>query len=468
MSNTNKNQIKISLLTLCNIILTFGSTASAGFLSFAGASALGFGFSFSIISAFLTAIVCVAVNWSLIDEAFDRLFDINGKDPHTNIWLKISFLIASILAAISFSATTLISAIPLCALIPVFTPNMALLISGISSIAYFFITYSTLYYTLERFNKFYQKVKNKKLVFNLQDNKLSYTIIGIVFASCVFLLFSTADTWWYGTLQGLQLLLSLRSATLLSVFTVPFSIIQATCFNFTYAIEASRKLLKSNLTASIYKPFIDYLNYVKKDTGLKYNVFYHLSTFLAKTTAWTLFIAHAGAHGLMAGRASLSTIAGTIVDFFADAHFTVASPNYINKPPSVTIASQRKKYARKHHHGAFDLIVVCCQTVITSVLQVPAVTYNYLMSSNAKSFSACLKEGFYFIDDYLNHCNHDHHHHNHHAPTEVPGAVAKDTIDSGSVMAKLLPQAQAPAASHINTKDPAIKEDYLERPAAKP
>lgn len=383
-------------LDLFIYLLTLGSTLATGLLSYAGAIALGFSFPAAIITLFLTAIVCLQVNYEMIANAITKL-----KNFLNNKLINSVFVFVSLLAAISFSISTFYAAIGL------FSLGISLGIMAVSTAAFFFITYEILDKTkvlLQDLKLLYKEFNNtlekRHFLFRFLINATSL----IIALSCAVMIVTSLPTWWLETQLGLMLIVSLKLANFIRLLTAPFAIISYSLYSVVNSFEAIFKFRNFNITSNFIKD-------LKQDAALLFNVPYIAARFIASTTAFTLFLAHSVCHALMGGRNPLAAASATIVDFFADANFTIA-PN-----------SKSSVHEHNHSHEPFDGIVMVSQLALTLPLQILAVPFNIILSklnNTDLSLKQCViksfKQSFYFVKDYIDSKKHEHscgHHHNH-------------------------------------------------------
>jgi hypothetical protein len=402
-------------------LLALFATIAIGLLSYAGAIAIGFSFSLAITAFLLTVLVSLQVNLEMISEAISKLtnFFKNGQDKLKNIL----FIIASLLSTISIGATTLLSAVGL------FPFSSALLIAGISGLACFFVSFEILCQASELFTTFQEKFAkfNEKLEKRHPLLRAFIRLISILLIlSALYYIIATAATWWTETQLGLLLIIPIRVlVTAINVSTSPFAFITHALFSIINPILALFKFSSINTKFNFW-------NSIKDKPGLVFNPFYLINTALAYTTSFLLFLAHSACHALMAGRTSLVTIAGTIVDFFADANFTIAREHKEESEEGTTTHDHGE-----HGHEPFDFIVVFTQTIVTLPLQLPAIALTILISlfQSEKTISEAvkesLKENFYFIDQYIaSKSEHAHHAHQDDKPKIHPTQTANATHDA--------------------------------------
>lgn len=293
-----------------------------------------------------------------------------------------------------------------------FTLVPSILISAVSSLAFFFMTYELMQKTYKDYIinfktkalSFYNNLQSKHWFIKLVTASAS---IGIVLISA-YLMAATTPTWWLETQLGALLLFSMRKAAIIKFLSAPFAIISNGLYAVINSLEAIEKFSDFGIKFNFWQK-------IKDNIGLKYNPFYLVNSLLVNTTGFLLFTAHAVAHALMAGRTSFSTIAGTIIDFFADANFTVATRHSCS-------------------HEPFDFIVMLTKVGVSLPLQLLAVPTNILLtkfSSNDLSWSNCIKksfkECFEFVIEYTDSKKHSCCHHNHgHKAAELAETVSSD------------------------------------------
>lgn len=404
-------------------LLALFSTIAIGLLSYAGAIAIGFSFSLAITAFLLTAIVSLQVNLAMIKKAVINLekFLTSQEDLLKNIL----FIIIAILSTISISATTLLSAVEL------FSFASALIITTISGIACFFISFQT----LEQAMIFIEKFNDKITKFNNELEERAPITRAIIILICLLLVLSasyyivaTATTWWVETQLGLLLVIPLGAATAINILTSPFAFITHALFSIINPLSALFKFSRVNFE-------FNFLDTIKNNYGLVFNPFYLINTCLAYTTSFLLFLAHSACHALMASRHSLVTISGTIVDFFADANFTIAREQQDGENAKTTAKKHNHHHDDdsddddEHSHEPFDFIVMLTQILVTLPLQVLAIPTTVLINLFAEPhkpisqiINESFKENFYFVAEYIenklehshnhSHCN-DQHNHNH-------------------------------------------------------
>lgn len=385
-------------LELFIYLLTLGSTLATGLLSYAGAIALGFSFPTAIVTLILTAIVCLQVNYEMIANAVLKL-----RNFSKNKLINLLFILISLLAAISFSASTFYAAISL------FSISVSLGIMAVSTAAFIFITYEIIDKTKVLlgdlkllYKEFNDNLKKRHFLFRAFINATS---LGIAI-SCIVMIITSLPTWWLETQLGLLLIISLKSANFIRLLTAPFAVISYSLYSIVNSFEAIFKFSEFNITSTFIKD-------LKQDAGLLFNLPYISVRLIASTTVLTLLITHSACHALMGGRNPLAAISATVVDFFADSNFTKA-------PNDNSILN---KYKHHHSHEPFDGIVMLSQLVLTLPLQILAVPFNIILSKlhySDLSLKQCViksfEQSFYFVKDYVDSKKQGHscgHHHDH-------------------------------------------------------
>ncbi len=387
----------LTMASLFVNLLTISSTIAISALSYAGAIALGFNFAAGLGVFFLTAVVCLQVNLEMIENALSKLKSFFSSD---NKILNSIMLLMSLLAAISFSFSTLNAAFGL------FSITASVIISVSSSLAFFFISYELMqkaYDYLKHYEehalKFYNNLKTKKWYIKLLAPLACIALLTMT----GYLMVATANTWWLETQLGALLLLTARSATVIKIITAPFAIISNSLFAAINSVEAVLKLSDFGITSIFSKNRSSYNDISKqkyKPIFHFHNALVYLNDILINITEFTLFTAHAVAHALMAGRTSLTTIAGTIIDFSADANFTIAKEG-------------------KHSHEPYEFLVMLTKVIVTLPLQlflIPTGTITKKIINPKSEWSSCAKEAiqnsFYFVSEYIaskkqpSSCNH--------------------------------------------------------------
>lgn len=412
-------------------LLALFSTLATGLLSFAGAIALGFSFPLAIAAFALTALVSLQVNIEMIENAINKLlkFFNNHKKPIKNTL----YILAAVLSALSFSATTLLSAVAL------FPFSTAIVIAAVSAVAWFFVSYQILRDAHKLFAKFKEKLTNfynglKERHFLIRA-LIILVAITLVLAAAYYIV-ATATTWWLETKLGLLLLMPIGVATAITLATAPLNFLTHALFTITNPLLALFKFSRNKFESG-------FLQHIKNKPELKLNPFYLLNTAIAAATSFLLFLAHSACHALMASRTSVVTISGTYLDFFADANFTIARDN--SGKTEQTDAAQEKKHTHDHSehdhgHEPFDFIVMLTQTIVTLPIQLLSYPLTVIISffkypnkSLGEVFAHSYKECFYFIDNYIK-SKQEHHHHHHHEnePHKASATCSSDSTSSYS------------------------------------
>lgn len=396
IQQTLKPHLTISSLFI--YLLTIGATVAISALSYAGAIALSFSYGTALSVFALTAIVCLQVNLEMIRDAISKLkkFTSNGHPILNSI-----MLVMSILAAISFSFSTLNAAVGL------FSLTASILISITSSLAFLFISYELMQKTFDYIKnyknyafKFYNNLKIKHWSIKYLALLASVSLLSIT----GFLMVATAPTWWLETQLGAILLLSARSAIVIKFITAPFAIISNSLFAAINSMEAIMKFSDFGMRPSLNKNIKDNPK-IQYSPVLKYQPIFLLNKLLINSnklliniTEFTLFITHSLAHALMAGRTSFTTLAGTVVDFCADANFTIAKNC-------------------NHGHEPFDFFVMLTKVAVSLPLLpfeiATSMIVNKIISPQNSWYNCAVKSfkgSFNFVSNYIESKKHDHNH----------------------------------------------------------
>ncbi len=351
--------------------LALAATLSVGILSAAGAIAIGGALPFAIpvipfaIFAFIiTAAVEAQVFFNNIKQAIQRLTDES---------INIALLLISIMAAIGFAAYTLTSA---AALLPAFLFTAALAIASISAVSFGLIVYNTL-------------CSETLSWANLKKCFKDHPFLGsMLLIATVALIGLTASGWWLESLEGFQLLTSLRLATVLNAITTPFTMLGFNLFLFINSFETVMTIKESDIDEKTS----DYLTELKANPpGLKYNPFFYGAELVDIITSGILQVAHSACQALIAGRAGIS-------NYFAFASIAIGT--------SLDLLCDANANSCSGDHFIFDCIVFGTKIVFTAPFQLFAVPTNYIISNsggNQKSLSECLKENFKFVVKFYEH-----------------------------------------------------------------
>ena len=287
--------INVKLLTR---ILTAGATLSVGILSYAGAIASGFMMPFAVFAFFITAVVEIQVFNNNIEGAAAKLLNFFSEFSLKNV----AYLLVSVLAAIGFGFNTLNAAV---ALLPASLFVIAAQIAIVSGLAFAFIVYNTL--TSESLNTFKDAYnKNKKLAITLS----------IMTALLAYL---TGLDWSKECYEGLSIMFSTHTASLLNIPTAIASIVGFNLFLFKNAFEA----LASDEAQKAFnfgKKYTDFKELFDKKPFDRTSFPYYMMMGLAWSTAMLLQALHSGCQALIAGRTSCSAFLGTVLDMFCDAN----------------------------------------------------------------------------------------------------------------------------------------------------
>lgn len=390
---------RIDSNTLLRYFLIAGATFAGGLLSYAGVVALGFSPTVAFSAFVLNSIVSIQMNKKFITNGIDKriipLFNKLSGTINTDINLKTSlfYILISLLATVSFSATTLYAALEL------FSPLIAIGISLISGLAYFPYCVEV----LNKFLKFYTKdninSKIQKFYDDLGDKSLNHkraillALLSLVVPICIGAIVLTMPSWLYETFAGLSKLLP---AILPMQLTLVIVGITASCQIISNSLLIATSPLKAVFKLGDFEPK-NALSHIPSSPGVNYNPAMWLVIASAETTAVTLFLSHCLGHAFMSGSRNY---AATGVTTAADA-YTDGSVIFIRS-------------SKPHSHEPFDSIILGAKLIVTLIPQLIAIPIHMLISRRIDRLSntnqnrilsdyleLAIKDCYYFVYDYL-------------------------------------------------------------------
>lgn len=383
MSKATSNYFSLFLTRF----LSLGATLSVGLLSYTGAIAVGFSVPFAVFAFIITAAIEAQVFHTNIIESFSSI--VNKLPKIKNKPAKIAkftaLFIFSVLAALGLGITTFSSAL---AMLPF---SISAVLGIISALSFTLIIYKSISDTVNKLLP--------KLLSHLQKHKLSWSNVAslAVLSLGLFVTVTTASTWWEDITTSLPLLMPATFARIMSFIIAPMCIAGFNIFLLGNAIEATEKF-------STFKPGKAAANFTKEfkdNPGLIFNPAYYIVKVISTITAFALSLAHSACQALIAGRTSLATLAGTILDFLCDANYGLADDGHHDH---ATKDGHKDKSHNKsqcsHNHEIFDNIVKAAQIIFTLPVQLFAIPLHYFISTAVgkyKTWAQCFKESFNFI-----------------------------------------------------------------------
>ncbi len=390
MSKATSNYFSLFLTRF----LSLGATLSVGLLSYTGAITVGFSVPFAVFAFIITAAIEAQVFHTNIIESFNSI--VNKLQKIKNKPAKIAkltaLLIFSVLAALGLGITTFSSAL---AMLPF---SISVVLGIISALSFTLIIYKSI-----------SGMVNKlipKLLSNLQKHKLSWSNFAslAVLSLGLFVTITTANTWWEDITTSLPLLMPATFARMMGFIIAPICIAGFNIFLLGNAVEATEKFSRFK----IGKAAANFTKEFKDNPSLIFNPAYYIVKVVSTITAFALSLAHSACQALIAGRTSLATLAGTILDFLCDANYGLADDGHHgHKNHNHDHAGQDEhqdksdgKSQCSHNHEIFDNIVKTTQIVLTLPVQLFAIPLHYFISNalgKRRTWTQCFKESFNFI-----------------------------------------------------------------------